>query len=107
MLDLALQNAATNGRGGLGTAIFWAASNGNVDVMLDEVVSHADVIAVVRSTRNDLEDNAAHGPEVELIAPGVDVVNAFSGNTYGPWVGTSFAAPAPRAAPPSRCRSTR
>ncbi len=93
VLELAIENAAVNGRGGRGTAIFWAASNGNVDVLEDEVVSHADVIAVVRSTRNDLEDNAAHGPEVELIAPGVDVVNAFSGNTYGPWTGTSFAAP--------------
>ncbi|AQP44673.1 S8 family serine peptidase [Tessaracoccus flavus] len=94
VLDLALQAAATNGRGGLGTAIFWAASNGNnVDVALDQVVSHADVIAVVRSDRNDMEDNAARGAGVELIAPGVDVVNAFSGNTYGPWTGTSFAAP--------------
>lgn len=93
VLELAIEGAAANGRGGRGTAIFWAASNGNVDVLQDEVVSHADVIAVVRSTRNDLEDNAAHGPEVELIAPGVDVVNAFSGNNYGPWTGTSFAAP--------------
>lgn len=94
VLETALEAAAANGRGGLGTAIFWAASNGtNVDVSLDEVVSHADVIAVVRSTRDDLEDDAARGPEVELIAPGVDVVNAFSGDTYGPWTGTSFAAP--------------
>lgn len=93
-LDLALQAAAANGRGGLGTAIFWAASNGNnVDVLQDEVVSHADVIAVVRSTRNDLEDNAARGPEVELIAPGVDVWATNSGNGYRSWTGTSFAAP--------------
>ncbi|GGC08879.1 S8 family serine peptidase [Cellulomonas carbonis] len=94
-LELAIEAAAANGRGGLGTAIFWAASNGaDVDVSLDQVVSHPDVIAVVRSTRDDLEDDAARGDEVELIAPGVDVVNAFSGNTYGPWTGTSFAAPA-------------
>ena len=32
-------------------------------------------IAVVRSNRKDLEDNAARGAEVELIAPGVDVVS--------------------------------
>lgn len=92
-LELAIEHAATRGRNGRGCAIFWAASNGNVDVMLDEVVSHPDVIAVVRSTRNDREDNAAHGPEVELIAPGVNVVSTRSGNRYGTATGTSFAAP--------------
>ena len=93
-LDLALSAAATGGRGGLGMAIFWAASNGNnVDVLLDEVVSHDDVIAVVRSDRRDREDNAARGATVDLIAPGVDVVSTNSGNRYGPSTGTSFAAP--------------
>ena len=92
-LELALEFAAANGRSGRGLAIFWAASNGNnVDVLQDEVVSHADVIAVVRSTRMDTEDNAARGPEVELIAPGVDVVSTNS-TGYGPSTGTSFAAP--------------
>ena len=93
-LSLALEFAADNGRGGRGLAIFWAASNGNnVDVLLDEVVSHADVIAVVRSNRRDLEDNAARGAEVELIAPGVDVVSTTGAGGYGPSTGTSFAAP--------------
>ncbi len=93
VLQLAIENAAANGRQGRGMAIFWAASNGDVDVMADEVVSHADVIAVVRSARDDTEDGAASGPEVELTAPGVDVVSTFSGDNYGDWTGTSFAAP--------------
>ncbi len=94
-LDLALQFAGTQTRGGRGVAIFWAASNGNnVDVLKDEVVSHPDVIAVVRSTRRDLEHNAARGPEVELIAPGVDVVSTTGNGGYGTSTGTSFAAPA-------------
>ena len=93
-LGLAIEFAAANGRNGRGMAIFWAASNGNnVDVMKDEVVSHADVIAVVRSTRMDLEDNAARGASVELIAPGVDVVSTTGGGGYGASTGTSFAAP--------------
>jgi thermitase len=93
-LELAIEFAAASGRGGSGLAIFWAASNGdNVDVMQDEVVSHADVIAVVRSDRRDREDNAARGPEVELIAPGVDVVSTTGNGGYGPSTGTSFAAP--------------
>ena len=93
-LDLAIEEVAANGRSGRGLAIFWAASNGaNVDVTLDEVVSHPDVIAVVRSNRNDREDNAARGSSVELIAPGVDVYSTRSGDTYGTSTGTSFAAP--------------
>ncbi|WFB11206.1 S8 family serine peptidase [Streptomyces sp. LX-29] len=93
-LELALEGAAAGGRQGKGLAIFWAASNGrNVDVMKDEVVSHPDVIAVVRSTRKDLEDNAARGPEVELIAPGVGVFSTESGDAYAADTGTSYAAP--------------
>ncbi|GAA3502810.1 hypothetical protein GCM10019016_099190 [Streptomyces prasinosporus] len=93
-LELALEFAATRGRQGKGLPIFWAASNGrNVDISKDEVVSHPDVIAVVRSTNRDREDNAARGPKVELIAPGVDVLSTTSGGGYGVNTGTSFAAP--------------
>ncbi len=93
-LRLALEAAGANGRSGQGLTIFWAASNGNnVNVMLDEVVSHADVIAVVRSDHNDMENNAARGPEVELIAPGVNVFSTESGNDYATDTGTSYAAP--------------
>ncbi|MFH8369932.1 S8 family serine peptidase [Streptomyces sp. NPDC018031] len=94
VLDRALEAAATRGRQGRGLPVFWAASNGeNVDISLDEVVSHPDVIAVVRSTNRDREDNAARGPEVELIAPGVDVFSTTSGGGYGTDTGTSYAAP--------------
>jgi subtilisin family serine protease len=93
-LELALEAAGTNGRSGRGLAIYWAASNGNnVDVTLDEVVSQEDVTAVVRSDRNDQEDNAARGATVDLIAPGVNVFSTRSGNGYGTSTGTSFAAP--------------
>jgi thermitase len=94
VMELALEFAATNGRQGKGLPIFWAASNGeDVDISLDEVVSHPDVIAVVLSTNRDQEDNAARGPEVELIAPGVDVFSTRSGGSYGTDTGTSCAAP--------------
>jgi subtilisin family serine protease len=93
-LELALEAAGTNGRSGRGLAIFWAASNGNnVDVTLDEVVSQEDVTAVVRSNRDDQEDNAARGATVDLIAPGVDVFSTYSENDYGTGTGTSYAAP--------------
>jgi thermitase len=40
-----------------------------------------------------LEDNAARGSEVELIAPGVDVFSTTGDGSYGISTGTSFAAP--------------
>jgi thermitase len=93
VLDLALRFVANQGRGGLGTPIFWAASNGHFEISRDEVSSHADVIAVGRSDRNDQADGSAYGPKLEFLAPGVDVYNATSGGKYRFWTGTSFAAP--------------
>jgi thermitase len=93
VLDDALVFASTHGRGGLGTPIFWATSNGNVAVALDEVVSHRVVMAVGRSTCRDTENNSAFGPKLEFLAPGVSVFSTKPGNTYGPSTGTSFAAP--------------
>lgn len=94
VLALAIEYAARQGRGGRGCPIFWATSNGrNVDIQLDEVVSHSDVIAVGRSTRFDTEHDSARGPKLEYLAPGVDVLSTTSGGGYGFSTGTSFAAP--------------
>ena len=90
----AITNAAQSGRGGNGTPIFWAVSNGEFDVGLDEVSSHPDVIAVGRSNRMDLEDGSAFGPELDFLAPGANVYSTEQGGGYGPDTGTSYAAPA-------------
>ncbi|NEQ95583.1 MAG: S8 family serine peptidase [Cyanothece sp. SIO2G6] len=92
-LEDAIDFAVASGRGGLGTPIFWATDNGNVPVAQDEVVSYANTIAVGRSTRNDLEDNSAFGPELDFLATGVDVFSTQSGGGYGTDTGTSYAAP--------------
>lgn len=93
VLDLAIQFAATNGRNGRGTPIFWAVSNGFFPVALDEVCSHPDVIAVGRSNRNDLRGGSAFGPKLEFLAPGVNVFSTEPGGGFGFSTGTSFAAP--------------
>ncbi len=93
VLDLAITGAAGSGRGGLGTPIFWAASNGPYDIVHDDVCSHPDVIAVSRSNRNDLEDGAAYGPKLDFLAPGVEVYSTRSGGGFGYWTGCSFATP--------------
>jgi subtilisin family serine protease len=52
-----------------------------------------DAIAVGRSSNRDLENDSAHGPKLEYLAPGVRVYSALPGNQYGLDTGTSFAAP--------------
>ena len=94
VLQNAILYATRQGRRGRGTPIFWASSNGrNVDISLDQVVSHPNVIAVGRSARNDREDNSARGPELDFLAPGVNVVSTASGGGTRTDTGTSFAAP--------------
>jgi hypothetical protein len=93
VLDDALTFAATQGRGGKGIAIFWAVDNAPNPVANDEVCSHPKTVAVGRSTRFDRENGSAFGPELDLLAPGVDVFSTQSGGDYGTSTGTSFAAP--------------
>jgi thermitase len=93
VLEDALTFAATEGRDGKGIAIFWAVDNAPNPVANDEVCSHATTIAVGRSTRNDRENGSAFGPELDFLAPGVDVFSTTSGGGYGTSTGTSYAAP--------------
>ncbi len=94
VLDNAIVFASRRGRRGRGTPIFWASSNGNnVDIALDQVVSHPMVIAVGRSRRDDTEDNSARGAQLDFLAPGVNVVSTGSGGGTRTATGTSFAAP--------------
>lgn len=89
----AINFAATQGRGGKGCAIFWACTNGNFPIGSDEVCSHPQVIAVGRSRQNDSDDGSGFGPQLEFLAPGVQVRIPASGGGYQFTTGTSFAAP--------------
>jgi subtilisin family serine protease len=94
VLENAILFATRQGRRGRGTPIFWASSNGdNVDIGLDEVVSHPNVIAAGRSRRDDREDDSARGPELDFLAPGVSVTSTNSGGGTRTSTGTSYAAP--------------
>ena len=71
----AIDFAATQGRGGKGCAIFWACTNGNFPIGSDEVCSHPHVIAVGRSRQTDSDDGSGFGPQLEFLAPDVQVRN--------------------------------
>jgi Subtilase family len=89
----ALDFIATNGRGGKGCAIFWACTNGNFPIGSDEICSHQSVTAVGRSRKTDQDDGSGFGPQLEFLAPGVDVRIPASGGGYQTTTGTSFAGP--------------
>ena len=96
-LQTALDFVVAHGRGGRGTPIFWAVTNGNFEIRHDEVCSYSATIAVGRSTRNDTEHGCGSGPELDFVAGGVDVLSTATGPNgdaaYGISTGTSFAAP--------------
>jgi subtilisin family serine protease len=102
VLEEAIIFATTKGRHGLGTPIFWAVDNtSDWPISTDEVCSHPDTIAIGRVNQNDeyldYLGGSAFGPELDLVAPGADVYNIYfnhpSHGTFGPGIGTSYAAP--------------
>jgi subtilisin family serine protease len=98
VLEDAINFVVQNGRNGKGTPIFWAVSNGNFPIAggpqgTDDVSAYANTISVGRSRSDDKEDGSAFGPELDFLAPGVEVFSTTNGGHYGYNTGTSFAAP--------------
>jgi subtilisin family serine protease len=93
VLEDAIIFATSKGRHGLGTPIFWAVDNSNQPVAEDEVCSHPNTIAVGRARQDDTEDGSAFGPELDFIAPGVNVFSTYSGGDFDEGTGTSYATP--------------
>lgn len=91
-LSLAIERVVRGGRGGLGTVLVWAVSNGDYDVAFDEVSSDPRVLGIGRSTRLDGADKSASGAGLDFLAPGVDVYSTTP-KGWGSSTGTSFAAP--------------
>jgi subtilisin family serine protease len=60
----------TEGRGGLGSSVFWAAGNGNESVSNDGYAANPDVIAVGASSNKETRSwYSDFGPEVFICAP--------------------------------------
>ena len=89
-LDLAVNDAILN----YGRLVIAAAGNSHLAVLDYPTWSHASNVVAVAAT-ND-EDKRAHfsnfGPDVDIAAPGVDIMSTLPFNGYGLLSGTSMAA---------------
>jgi subtilisin family serine protease len=66
----AINYCVTNGRGGLGINVFWAAGNGDESVSNDGYASNPDIVAVAASSSNETRSwYSDYGPEVFICAP--------------------------------------
>ena len=86
-LCTAINNAATNGRGGLGSVVLFAMNNPNVNDCTGanpDISSLANVIAVSRATNQDQFDFSGFGNCMDLLAPsaGLGTVGAGRGTLW-------------------------
>jgi thermitase len=94
----AIDYATTYGRNGRGCVYFQAVDNAANPVSVDQVSSYERTTAVSRTNNTDTYDGAALGPELDICAPGRNVLtitNTAPGNTTtsATVTGTSFATP--------------
>lgn len=110
LIDEAITYAITNGRDGLGSIVFFAAGNSNSDVIYP--ARNDDVIAVGATSPCDERKNpsscdgenwgSCYGPELDVVAPGVEwwstdmmgKAGYVDGNYFDHMNGTSSATPA-------------
>jgi len=102
VIDDAITNALTNGRGGLGTIIVFASGNKNVNGAEYPSNSNPNIICVgaidkcgIRSGRIDIVANScdpwcptcspgsSYGAPLDVVAPGTNVVTTDRQDTYG------------------------
>ncbi len=81
----AIDDCVANGRGGLGTMVFFAAGNSAVDVATNGYAAYANTIAVSASTDQDLFASYSNfGNEIDFAAP------SNGGVTTGTWTTDRF-----------------
>jgi subtilisin family serine protease len=99
VVEQAFIHATNTGRGGLGTPIFWAAGNGNEDIITDEYVASTYTISVGATTNFDSRaPYSDFGAALDLVAPssgGTRAINTtdLGGGTTLMFGGTSASAP--------------
>ncbi|WP_246999073.1 S8 family peptidase [Halosolutus gelatinilyticus] len=77
-----------------GVLLVAAAGNGGCATCISYPAAFEECIAVSATDRDDtLANFSASGPEIELVAPGVDVLSTYPDDDYQRLSGTSMAAP--------------
>ena len=93
LLEDAIDNALDNGRGGLGSIVVFAA--GNWSTVIDYPASYRPEILVVGSNTStgQRSDFSGIGDQLDIIAPGSEILSTIRNNQYEKWDGTSMATP--------------
>lgn len=93
LLENAISDALTLGRNGLGSIVVFAA--GNFGGALDyPASSNPDVLAVGSIGQTGVRSSfSAYGNQLDIVAPGEDILSTVPGGLTQPMSGTSMAAP--------------
>lgn len=92
-IDDAIELALTQGRNGLGTIIVFASGNNNGSVTYP-ANSNPDILAVGASNQNNQRSEFSNfGNELDVVAPGSNILSTILNNDVGFKNGTSMAAP--------------
>lgn len=95
-LENAIVNAMTNGRGGKGTLVVFAAGNyGGGGPVMDYPGNFDDNILTVGSitSSGSRSSFSGYGPKLDVVAPGSNILSTLPTNSVGSMDGTSMAAP--------------
>ena len=96
-LENAIVNAITQGRNGLGAVVIFA--SGNFGVIDYPAWFHPDILVVGAVDRHgrrsvfDFEQSSGFGTQLDVVAPGSNILSTLPGNQIGEIGGTSMAAP--------------
>lgn len=88
--DDAIAYAETMGRGGLGSAVVFAAGNGNCDISTNHLLEHPEIVVVAASNGDDRREGySSFGRFVKLSAPSGAILTTdiVGKNGYGSWHG--------------------
>lgn len=94
VIDDAIDLALTNGRGGLGCIIVFAAGNNYGSPVSYPCNYTGAILAVGSITSTGARSNFSNiGPKLDVVAPGSNILSTMPNNLTGPLSGTSMATP--------------
>lgn len=93
LMYAAINYAHDNGRDGLGCLIVAAAGNSESEGVVFPASDFRTLAIGNLTCDNVIHPSSSYGKELDMCAPGTDIVSTISGNRYGYMTGTSMAAP--------------